>query len=51
MNTPSVRTRMAQIGTDLVDANRTSSSYLQHFVASQIEKWAVPIKESGVLVH
>jgi tripartite-type tricarboxylate transporter receptor subunit TctC len=50
MNTPSLRARMETIGTDLVAADRTSPSYLQHFVASQIKKWAVPIKESGVSV-
>jgi tripartite-type tricarboxylate transporter receptor subunit TctC len=48
MNTPSLRSRMQTLGTDLVGADRTSPSYLQRFVASQIKKWAVPIKESGV---
>jgi tripartite-type tricarboxylate transporter receptor subunit TctC len=48
MNTPSVRTRMQAIGTDLVTAERTSSDYLKHFVASEIEKWATPIRASGV---
>ena len=50
MNTPALRARMETIGTDLVAADRTSSSYLQHYVASQIKKWAAPIKESGVTV-
>ena len=50
MNTPALRARMETIGTDLVAADRTSSSYLQHYVASQIKKWATPIKESGVTV-
>jgi tripartite-type tricarboxylate transporter receptor subunit TctC len=50
MNTPTLRVRMEAIGTDLVAADRTSSSYLQHFVASEIKKWATPIKESGVSV-
>jgi tripartite-type tricarboxylate transporter receptor subunit TctC len=50
MNTPKLRARMETIGTDLVNADRTSSSYLQHFVASEIKKWATPIKESGVSV-
>ncbi len=50
MNTPKLRARMETIGTDLVDADRTSSSYLQRFVASEIKKWAAPIKESGVSV-
>jgi tripartite-type tricarboxylate transporter receptor subunit TctC len=50
MKTPSLRARMEMIGTDLVATDRTSSSYLQHFVASEIKKWAVPIKESGVTI-
>lgn len=48
MNTPSLRSRMVTLGTELVGAGRTSPGYLQRFVSSQIEKWAVPIKESGV---
>jgi len=50
MNTPAVRARMAAIGTDLVAADRTSPDYLGKFVASEIKKWAVPIKASGVSV-
>ena len=50
MSTPSLRARMETIGTDLVANDRTSPGYLQHFVASEIKKWAVPIKESGVTV-
>ena len=50
MNTPSLRARMEAIGTDLVTPDRTSSDYLRRFVASEIEKWAAPIKASGVLV-
>jgi tripartite-type tricarboxylate transporter receptor subunit TctC len=50
MNTPSLRSRMQTLGTDLVGADRTSPGYLQRFVGSQIKKWAVPIKESGVSV-
>jgi tripartite-type tricarboxylate transporter receptor subunit TctC len=48
MNTPSVRTRLEAIGTDLVAKDRTSPEYLKRFVASEIEKWAAPIKASGV---
>jgi tripartite-type tricarboxylate transporter receptor subunit TctC len=50
INTPSLRARMETIGTDLVAADRTSPSYLQHYVASEIKKWATPIRESGVTV-
>jgi tripartite-type tricarboxylate transporter receptor subunit TctC len=51
MNTPSVRAAMEKIGTDLVSEDRTSSAYLKGFVVSEIKKWAVPIKESGVSVE
>ena len=50
MNTPSVRTRMQEIGTDLVTADRTSPEYLKKFVAGEIKKWAAPITASGVSV-
>jgi tripartite-type tricarboxylate transporter receptor subunit TctC len=48
MNTPSVRQQMEKIGTDLVAQDRTSPEYLKRFVATEIDKWAVPIKASGV---
>jgi tripartite-type tricarboxylate transporter receptor subunit TctC len=50
MHTPALRSRMETLGTDLVGAERTSPGYLQRFVESQIKKWAVPIKESGITV-
>jgi tripartite-type tricarboxylate transporter receptor subunit TctC len=50
MDTPALRARMQAIGTDLVSTDRTDSDYLKRFVASEITKWAVPIKASGVLV-
>lgn len=48
MSTPALRSRMQTLGTDLVVADHTSPGYLGRFVANQIKKWAVPIKESGV---
>ena len=50
MNVPALRVRMETIGTDLVTPDRTSTDYLKHFVSSEIEKWAAPIKASGVSV-
>jgi hypothetical protein len=41
---------METIGTDLVGPERTGTDYLKHFVSSEITKWAVPIKASGVSV-
>jgi tripartite-type tricarboxylate transporter receptor subunit TctC len=50
MNVPALRVRMETIGTDLVTPDRTATDYLKRFVSSEIEKWAVPIKASGVSV-
>jgi tripartite-type tricarboxylate transporter receptor subunit TctC len=48
INTPAVQLRMHEIGADLVAPERRAPDYLQHFVASEIEKWAVPIRASGI---
>jgi tripartite-type tricarboxylate transporter receptor subunit TctC len=50
MNVPALRVRLETIGTDLVTPDRTSTDYLKRFVGSEIEKWAAPIKASGVSV-
>jgi tripartite-type tricarboxylate transporter receptor subunit TctC len=50
MDTPSVKERMQALGTDLVTPERTTPDYLQRFVAAEIDKWAEPIKASGVSV-
>jgi hypothetical protein len=39
---------MREIGADLVAGERSSPDYLQKFVEAEIEKWAGPIKASGV---
>jgi tripartite-type tricarboxylate transporter receptor subunit TctC len=48
INTPAVKTRMQEIGADLVARERGSPEYLQRFVETEIKKWAGPIKASGV---
>ena len=50
MSTPSLGARAEAIGTDLVAPDRRSPEYLDRFVASEIEKWAEPIRASGVSV-
>jgi tripartite-type tricarboxylate transporter receptor subunit TctC len=50
MNAPALQTRMASIGTDLVTPDRTGTDYLKQFVSRQIDKWAGPIKASGVSI-
>jgi tripartite-type tricarboxylate transporter receptor subunit TctC len=50
METPSMQARMKKIGADVVRPDRRSPEYLQSFVESEIEKWAGPIKASGVAI-
>ena len=48
MNTPAVQQWMKDNGAELVAAERRSPEYLARLVESEIEKWAGPIKASGV---
>ena len=48
IDTAAVKLRMQEIGADLPAPERRSPQYLQKFVESEIEKWAGPIKASGV---
>ena len=48
MNTPALQERMHELGVTLVAPERRSPEYLGKFVASEIEKWAGPIKAAGV---
>jgi tripartite-type tricarboxylate transporter receptor subunit TctC len=48
MKTPSVRERLEGLGAVVVAEDRATPEYLGQFVKSEIEKWAAPIKASGV---
>jgi tripartite-type tricarboxylate transporter receptor subunit TctC len=48
METPAVKERLEGLGASLVPPERRSPEYLAKFVKSEIEKWAAPIKASGV---
>jgi tripartite-type tricarboxylate transporter receptor subunit TctC len=48
MNTPAVKERLEGLGATIVAADRRSPEYLAGFVKSEVEKWAAPIKASGV---
>jgi tripartite-type tricarboxylate transporter receptor subunit TctC len=48
MHTQAVKTRMAELGASVVPDDQATPQYLASFVKSEIEKWAVPIKASGV---
>lgn len=48
--TSSVRERVEGLGGSLVAPERMTPEHLAEFVRSEIEKWAAPIKASGVSV-
>ena len=48
MNRPAFVERLQKVGLMVVTPERRSSDYLRHFVESEIEKWAAPIRASGV---
>ena len=48
IDTPAVIERFKSIGVVVTAKNRRSPEYLARFVKSEIERWAVPIKASGV---
>ena len=47
MNDPAVAKRLAELGASVAETERRTPAYLQQFVASEIVKWAAPIKASG----
>jgi tripartite-type tricarboxylate transporter receptor subunit TctC len=51
IKTPAVNERMASLGAVLVGDDRATPQYLARFVKSEIEKWAAPIKASGVTIE
>ncbi len=48
MANPALRERLRSLGLIVVAPERQTPEYLRGFVVSEIEKWAVPIKASGV---
>jgi tripartite-type tricarboxylate transporter receptor subunit TctC len=51
MHTPAVHDRLTALGAEIVSDDEATPEYLAKFVKSEIAKWAVPIKESGVSVQ
>jgi tripartite-type tricarboxylate transporter receptor subunit TctC len=48
LDTPMTQERLKEVGVTVVAADRRSPDYLKHFLNSEIDKWAVTIKASGV---
>jgi tripartite-type tricarboxylate transporter receptor subunit TctC len=51
LETPALKQRLNEIGVEPTAPGRRSPEYLARFVASEIEKWAVPIRASGLAVE
>lgn len=47
LDDPLIRERMASLGLSIVPPEQRSPEYLAKFVASEIERWAAPIKAAG----
>lgn len=51
IDTPSVIERFKSIGVTVTPRNQRSPEFLAKYIASEIERWATPIKASGVSVE
>jgi tripartite-type tricarboxylate transporter receptor subunit TctC len=51
MQSPSVKDRLEVLGAVIVSAHRATPEYLKELVRSEIDKWAGPIRASGVTVE
>ena len=51
VDTPQLRARLDSLGVSVVPPERRSTAYLAPFVASEIAKWAGPIKASGATIE
>jgi tripartite-type tricarboxylate transporter receptor subunit TctC len=51
MHTPAVRDRLTELGAEIVPDQDATPAHLGEFLKSEIAKWAVPIKASGVTVE
>jgi tripartite-type tricarboxylate transporter receptor subunit TctC len=50
MDTADVQKRVEQVGGAIVSAERRTPEYLKKFVESEIAKWAVPIRATGISI-
>ena len=51
INTPAVKDKLAGLGAEIATGDRTTPAFLGKLVKDETEKWAVPIKASGVSVE
>jgi hypothetical protein len=46
-----VKERLESLGAIIVPEDKMTPEYLDKFVKSEIEKWAVPIRASGAVIE
>jgi Tripartite tricarboxylate transporter family receptor len=51
MHAPAVRDRLTGLGAEIATDQHATPQYLGDLVKSEIAKWAVPIKASGISVE
>ena len=51
MKTPAVREKLQGLGAQIVSDDRATPAYLGQFLKAEIDKWAPPIKASGISVE
>ncbi len=51
MKTPAVREKLDAVGLKLVSEERATPAYLDQFIRSEIDKWAVLIKATGISIE
>ena len=51
MHAPAVKDKLSALGAEIMPDNQATPDYLAKLVKSETEKWAVPIKASGVTVE
>ena len=51
MHSPAVKDRLSSLGAEIVADDRATPEYLGKLVKDETEKWAKPIKASGVSVE
>jgi tripartite-type tricarboxylate transporter receptor subunit TctC len=51
MKSPQVRDKLAGLGAKIATPNEMTPQYLADLVKSEVAKWAVPIKASGVIIE
>ncbi|MGZ8369297.1 MAG: Bug family tripartite tricarboxylate transporter substrate binding protein [Rhodoplanes sp.] len=51
MKSPQVRERLESLGAQVVSEDRMTPEHLRKFVETEIDKWAAPIKASGVTIE